>query len=253
MAINIDKVFNSVDVNIQDQTTQLVQTRLSQQQGLYELSIATVINDHTIVVTDATDLSIGDIILIAENGTISKSQFFLIKSIATNTLTVNAPIDVIFTTSAVVLKVTVNMGVDGSSTSQIFSLYNGGNIPIDITRIILKMITTTAPDLGKFGDLDTLTNGLVLRKKMIDGTYHTISVWRNNSEIALSTYDLTIYEAAKHGVYGVAGRMSFAGMDKHGVVIRLEQHESLEAVIQDDISDLIDFKIMAEGHYTDEV
>lgn len=62
-----------------------------------------------------------------------------------------------------------------------------------------------------------------------------------------SQYDAT---NPAQGVYGFLTRFNFSGQENLGVVIRLEENEALELVVQDDLTDLVDFKIMVQGHFT---
>ena len=62
----------------------------------------------------------------------------------------------------------------GATTPIVYSVDNNGSIPMDINRVNLKMVTETQPDMGDFGDGTILTNGLLLRHKFADGTYHNI-------------------------------------------------------------------------------
>ena len=93
-----------------------------------------------------------------------------------------------------------------------------------------------------------LTNGIVLR--VVNG--RTWNIWdvHLNAEFANLAYDYQTFLATNpaQGVNGLAVRYTFAGQDKHGVAVRLEPGDSLQLVIQDDLSDLVSFRIIAEGH-----
>ena len=143
----------------------------------------------------------------------------------------------------------VNMNVDGSVTPKIFRIRAPDpGIPVigDITRIILIMETTTAPEWNLFGDRAVLANGIVLRKT--DGSYQNIFTVKDNSEFAAIMYDLDFLDFTRFASYGVKGRLTFAGQNKIGVAIRLDIGEDLELIIQDDLTSLIKFTVLAEGH-----
>jgi hypothetical protein len=53
------------------------------------------------------------------------------------------------------------------------------------------------------------------------------------------------------GTDGIIGSLTFAGQNKIGVATRLEQGQSLEVLIQDNLSSLPSFKMVAEGHEVD--
>ena len=241
-------------VNVQDQTTRPVAIRLAKAvTGPYLLAETTVPNTKTIVLEDATGLTVGDAIGVFQDSVNPGFYFARINSISTNTLTLNIPIPLDFhPETATLFELNNNMAVDGSSTAQVFTLSNNSEVDVDITRSIIKIITDTEGDLDDFGDLATLTNGIVMRHAKADGTYENILTARNNSEIALHAYDYTTYDATNpsQGVYGSLTRFSFAGQEKLGVAIRLKKNERLEMVIQDNLSGLIDFKVMVQGHFT---
>ena len=57
-----------------------------------------------------------------------------------------------------------------------------------------------------------------------------------------------IDKIAQSGTYGVKGRLTFGGQNKLGVVIQLGIDEDLEMIVQDDLTGLVDFRVVAEGH-----
>lgn len=67
-------------------------------------------------------------------------------------------------------------------------------------------------------------------------------------------YDFTVYEASNpsQGIDGFCGRLTFGGQSKLGVVLRVGPDENLQLIVQDDLSYLVDFEIMLEGHVVQE-
>lgn len=248
----------ALDVAIQDQTTKTVDIRMSRNiTGPYTLAEDTVPNTYTITLTDATGLTVNDKIKLIQDHDCPCFYHGYIKSIVGNVLTLNVPFDCAFSddNEAKLYEIENNLGTsDGSTTPVIYSLYNPSNVPIDVNRIMIKMVTDTVPNFTEFGDLTALTNGIVLRKKYADGTYHNIFNARNNSEFALLSYDYVTFLATNpaQGQNGLTVRFTFNGQDKHGVVIRLAQGESLEMLVQDNLTGLTDMKVMCEGSFTDE-
>lgn len=245
-----------VPVNVTDQTTRPIDIRMSRTTSeMYTLAEDTTPNTYTVTLTSVVGLSAGDKMCLCQDSDNPGTYYGYIISIAGNVLTLNAPIDIVFSNDNNCVFYTIENNIatsDGSVTPVEYSVTNIASIDIDITRIILKIVCDTAPDLSHFGDLTTLTRGIVFRKKFSDGVYQNIFVARNNSEFSLLAYDYKTYDATNpaQGVYGLAARLTFAGQDKHGVAIRLSQGEELQMLVQDDLTDLIDFKIMAQGHYT---
>ena len=97
-----------------------------------------------------------------------------------------------------------------------------------------------------FGNLPILTNGCVLR--INNGVM--INVWnvKSNGDLALLCFDAEYPEKVPSGSYAFRFRNSFAGVDKHGVVIRLAPGDILELIVQDNLTGLTDFQMMAQGH-----
>ena len=113
------------------------------------------------------------------------------------------------------------------------------------------MECATAPNLALFGNLTELTNGVVLRR--VDGETNNFWNVKSNRDIGNIAYDLTIRLASnpQQGENGILARYTFAGQDKHGVAVRLNPGDSLQLLIQDDLTGLDAFNIIAEGHYVD--
>ncbi len=60
-------------------------------------------------------------------------------------------------------------------------------------------------------------------------------------------------DKAPAGVYGLRGRLTYAGQNEHGVTLELEPGESIELVIQDDLTALVSFEVMVQGHFDEYV
>ena len=92
----------------------------------------------------------------------------------------------------------------------------------------------------------------MFRKENDDGTFTNYWNIKNNGEIGEMCYDKNYDDKAPAGLYGLTARLTFGGQSKIGVVIRLTEGEELQLVVQDDLTGLESFRIMAEGHFTDE-
>jgi hypothetical protein len=66
-------------------------------------------------------------------------------------------------------------------------------------------------------------------------------------------YDTAYADKRPSGSFGFKFRRTFGGQGKNGVVIRLTaiHGDSLKLIIQDDLTGLDDFYIVAQGHRTD--
>lgn len=241
------------DVFVQDQTTTSVDYFFSKGTGA-PTSLATdaSLNDTLVKVVSASGCSLGDYVgLFNTEG--DRAYFGEITSISNDTIGLDTPLDFDFKTNDVFACFTRDLNVDGSSTSQTFSIQvgSGSQSSIDITRIMISMTTVNPPLISQFGDQPSLTRGLVLRKT--DG--ETFNLWnlKSNLEIANMTFDTQTYLQTNpsQDVNGFSARNTYGGQDKHGVVIRLEPGDRLDLIVQDDLSGLLQMRVIAQGHFVD--
>lgn len=244
----------SLPVTLQDQTTPPVILPMSKTKNVpTTTTVATAIDDYTITLASVTGYIDGNYIALIND---ELDQIFLAYQVgapAGNVITLDRPLDYAFPIGSVVHAANTNMNVDGSVTPQIFSIRGGeisAGIPnvLDITRVMLGMRCDSAADLSTFGNLAALTKGITLRKT--DGSYYNIVNWKTNGEIGTTAFDMTIHAATNpiQGVDGVLARLTFGGQNKMGVVVRLGPTEDLELIINDDLTDLVRFGMLAEGH-----
>lgn len=239
-----------IPVNVTDQTSPIFDIYF----GLFgtdsTVTVATAVDDYTVTVANGANFTIGDWIGLIYLGFIFNSE---IVNIAGNVITVSDPITAIFPVGALARPVSIHMNVDGSVTKQYFQLRKPGELTVfpfivDVTQIMIQMITNTATELSDFGDIaGGVLNGIVLRR--LNGFYQNFWNAKKNSDIAIVTNDFVTYSALNPaGTYGLAARYEMAGQSKHGAVIRLEPGDTLEVIVQDDLTDLIEFRMMAQGH-----
>jgi hypothetical protein len=189
----------------------------------------------------------GDEILLLEPPH-SRSFYAEVVSVATNTITLDRPIDHDFTAADTLGRiVTTNMAVDGSVTPQIFSI-RAGFTETDIVRFIITIIGDGPMDDGKFGNLAKLTRGLTLR--IYDGFQKTILNFKTNGEIKQFCFDGTYTPGTlgPSGAEGFSARITYGGQSKHGVVLRIGTDDVIQLVVQDDLTGLVSLKASAQGH-----
>lgn len=116
-----------------------------------------------------------------------------------------------------------------------------------VTRILFELTHGTAGDLGLFGDLPALTNGVVIRA-LVSGQYYTFTNWKQNSNMKVDMYDVQFDpRSGGGGQYGTTGRGTFTNA---GAIVRLDaaQGDRLELLVQDNITLLDSFTMKAQGH-----
>ena len=240
-----------------DQTTNPFDFRFSKISNTdMTLAATPVLNSYDILLNTGHELIAGDHISIVEITGTQPDRFYTgtVISMDGNTATLDTPIPFAFTPSLSVLYERDNsLNVDGSDTTQVYSLTNPFPDAVDFTRLIVHILSDSAMDDALFGSLPELTRGVVFRIKTSDGLYYNYWNVKSNAEWSLLGYSPDYSEKAPSGFYGFSVRISYAGLDKHGVAIRVQPGETLQILIQDDLTDLTDltdFRIMAQGHFT---
>ena len=94
-----------------------------------------------------------------------------------------------------------------------------------------------------------MTNGIVLR--VSNGVKTNIWNAKTNADLALLGFDFIYPDKIPAGTYSARFRITYNGQDKHGVTLRLEPGDTLELIVQDDLTDLDLFYMMGQGHLTD--
>ena len=249
---------NGTDVNIQDQHTPLVITNFTNLES-QTVTTAPIAKDDLIVpVADVGTAIIGDDLTIFDINSLRFTQFRIIAINALN-ITIDGLMDFDYPVGSFVDIGNSNLAVNGAVTPVIFGIRNppeapplGIKLSFDVTRIIFSCITDTAVDLIKFGDLAALTNGLMLRST--DGECYNIFNIKSNGGLANICYDFDVSAATNpnQGQDGFSARLTFAGQNKMGVVVRLKVGEDLQLVVRDNLTGLQDLSVIAEGHIVEE-
>ena len=242
-------VSGAQDVSVQDQHSPVIIAYMSvlEQETLLTSNVA--IDDYDIIVDTVTGFTAGKYVSIFN---VAANRFYVgtILSVLTNTLTMDTPMDFAYPSGSFVTAGITNMNVNGSVTPVVFGLRNTETAigsAFDITRIIFSCLTDTSMDLSEFGDIvGGITRGIVIRSK--NGVYKNILNAKTNRDLKNLMFDFTIEPAQGAAQDGFTGRLTFGGQNKVGVVIRLEPGEDIQVIIQDNITALDSFTIIAEGH-----
>jgi len=256
---NLDKYFQTqgtgteldpyrmvTDVSIQSGTAPLYVVPFSNVVAETTTTSLGALDDYVINVTSATSFAAGQFLTIysvADN----RVFFATILSISTLAITLDRPLDFAFPIGAVVSVGSTDMAVDGSVTPQIFGVRNPSiaDVPleVDITRLMFAMLTGSTPQLSDLGDITNgVTRGVQIRR--VDGTYQNICNFKTNMEMKNIMFDLEIQTVAKNAQDGITGRFTFQKLEQ---VVRIGEGEDLQIVIQDDLSSLDSFTVIAEG------
>ena len=249
---NITK--SSLDVLLQDLTTKPIIQNFYLKEVVTTLALDTVIDERTIEVASATGIIAGKYIVMFST-VLNKVMFCNVLSVSGTTITIDTPIDSIYESGTIISVGDKNIVANGSVTPVVYSLRSTSEqtlLNFHVTRIILVSKTSSVGDMSMFGDIaGGLTNGIVLRK--VDGKNENIFNAKTNGNLMNIMYDFDILSAVnpRQGQNGFKGRMTFAGQNKMGVAVKLAPGEDLELVVQDDLSSLDGFVIIAEGHLSE--
>ena len=240
-----------LDVYIQDQHTGIIDLFLMNIEGTFTLASTTTTDTNTFTATGGHGITTGDTVLLQEG--IRFSQFIVL-NVVTNTITVDSPIDVAYTTSATCQRGITNMNVDGSVTPVVFTILPLNLSPTsnqwDIVRMIFAIQDGSSMDSSMFGSIaGGITNGIVVRQK--NGFFQNYFNVKTNGDFALRAYDIAFDDrASPQGEYFFRSRRTFGGQSKTGVTIRLagEDDDEFQVIIQDDLTGLDNFSVTAQGH-----
>jgi len=243
----------SLNVNIEDVDIQMVNNLFHNLSGTtFTLASGVAAGATEITVTDATGLSVNDRLVITEGGNF-EITLPAITAIATNTLTLDGPLDKAYTTAATIELCTVNMAVSGSLASPVSYIVKPHSTQIwHLTRLNLAMIHKSAATDALFGSLAAITNGVVLRATTALNGVQTFANWKKNQHIKEDMYDVTYSDKAGPSLFGTSGRWSFE--QRTGAVIRLDgaENDEVEILIQDDLTassnEIADFQVKIQGH-----
>lgn len=245
------KVTNGgLDINIQDQHTQAFDLHMGKGNGATTISAAAVVDTYTLTLTSTVGFVAGGSIILVD----FLGEAFVATQIgapAGSVITVDTPINRVYAIGTLIAPVNLNLAVDGSVTRQIFAIGPiGSAFEFDITRLLGYIQDGTVMDDGKFGGITALTNGCVFRRYIASsGTYQNFWNVKTNGDLALIGYDFSYTDKPPAGTsYGARFRITYAGQAKHGVTIRLEDGDILQFIVQDDLTGLEKFHVMAQGH-----
>lgn len=238
-------------VNIQDQHSRMLDLDFIRALGATTTTATINPDERVLSLTDATGFVAGNVIGLFN---VTTGLFYFGEQIGApsgNDITLDTPMDREFLSGSNVIRATRNLAVVGTPGApiiyQIGPVGVGTAIEVDTTRITGYIQDDTAMDDAKFGGISALLYGIVLRQN--NGVMTNIWNAKTNGRVALlSASDLSYTDKAPAGSNGLRFRNTFAGQEKHGVTVRLDPGDTLELLVQDDLSGLEVFNLMAQGH-----
>jgi hypothetical protein len=240
-------------VNIRAKTTRPLDLFFGQLGNLTTTSVQAEIDDTTLTLTSTTGFVAGT--RVGVFSATDADAFYLGTQIGApsgNIITLDTPIDQVLAAGSAVAASSIDLAVDGSVTTQHFQIGPVGGEStqtVNITRILGHLLDSTAMDDSLFGGLPALTNGVVLRHN----NHKIENIWnvKTNADLALICFDFRYSTRAPGGQFGCNFRNTYGGTSRHGVVIDLQPGDFLEILIQDDLTGLDEFQMMAQGYFKD--
>ena len=259
------RIFNprdSINVEIQDQHSEVVDLLMYQELDTFTLLQDQAIGDRSIQIetTGVVVPTTAHHLCFKEGQAFLQAGIISVTPIVGNqyTVIIDQPLDYPYTTAGGCSIQNVNLALaDGSTTPQTFYLSPIGlddTVEWDITRGIIVFIgpgpvSDPEPDDTRFGTIAALTNGIVLRA--VNGFAKNLFNAKTNADMKLRCgSDLFYTDANKKGDYSVIARRTFNGFDKNGVTIRMcaKTEDKIEVIIQDDLTDMTTINVNVQGH-----
>lgn len=210
------------------------------------LITGTVAGDTSLFVDDITGFAAADFITVSDGSAIERGHFE-ITAAAGSQLTLNRPVDNVFAAGSDVTEIELIMNVLGTLASPISYKLEppATDERWQLTRMMITMLDGSAMDDGKFGGLDELANGVVIRQST-DGVIRTLSYWQSNSDMKDDMFDVIYSDKAPAGQFGLSARWTFTRAE---FVVDLDGStgDFLEVLVQDDLQGLLDFRIKVQG------
>lgn len=247
-----DKVEGSLDVAIQDQTSEPISLFLTRNLANITLLNNYNINDKIIDINSNIAPVVSNMICLKEQTHFYQGEIVAVTSLGGNNyrITLDSPLDFNFSVLGGCSLRSRNLAVNGAVTPVSFSVSpsNLKNVSWDITWIEFHIVDNVDMDSGKFGGIPKLTNGVVFRHT--DGITKNIANYKYNSDFRHYNGNLEFDPKAPAGQYGLSSMKIFGGQENQGIVIRLnsETNDMFEAIIQDDLTGLTSFHIVIHGH-----
>lgn len=262
----LNQISDGIDVNVQDQTTEIIDLHVSQYIDDLAITVDTALDDRTIRVSCATTPTTAHSVCLKEETAFYQGDIITVTPIGGNIydLLLDSPLDYPYTTAGGCSLRNINLAVDGSSTPVIFTVSPARlntDVKWDVVRVMFSFIgpgispSFLQPDDTFFGTQDAVTNGIVVRK--VDGVYKNIWNAKSNADLKAHMYDVVYTDKNRSSEYGVNCRRTFGGQGKNGVVVRLENDidpskaDQFQVVVQDDLTAHTFIQAVVQGHVVD--
>ncbi len=244
------------NVIVRDQSTPIIDLAMTRQLGLVTLSAALTLGDLTFEIdSPSATPAPGNILTLKDITGVDFYQGEITSATPTtgdkHDVVMDTPMDFAYLTEDLGSLGSREMNVDGSSTPVVFTVspvgLNAGT-EWDITLMTFILLDSSAMDDGKFGGLDKLTNGFVIRSD--NGNNKNVMNVKTNGEFAESAFDRVYSDKAPAGQFSILIKRTISGKENSGVVLRIEAStdDGIKCIVQDDLTGLDVFRVRVQGH-----
>lgn len=246
--------YDPLQVAVQDQHTEIIDLHLSRILDTATLLVALILDDTSVdIETTGVVPAIGNTLCLKEDTAFYQGDILTVTPIAGNqyTVTLDTPLDFAFTVNGGCSIRSNDLAVNGAVVPVKFELTPANlspDVEWDITRFIIHIQGSAAMDDGLFGDITSLTKGVVFRVE--NGIYKNLFNAKNNGDFAEHTFDREYASKAPAGKTALTIRRTVAGQEKNGVTIRLSAKggDRLVVIVQDDLTGLDHMHVVGQGH-----
>lgn len=218
------------------------------------IGVEAVAGSRQIELSDATGFVVGSWIGVF-NDLNNRALSAQVVGVASNVLTLDRIVNFDYEIGDRVARAEIDLNIDGSSGVQTFGIRTvaaPSNIGIvfNISRLIVTITDGSAMDDTLFGARSVLLVGCSIYIKRANGLIQHIFTLKSNGGIGAVSFDKRYNDKVGGGSFGLESRISFAGPDKMGSLIKLRDGDDLFIDIQDDLTPLTSFRIVAQGFAT---
>jgi hypothetical protein len=242
-----------LNVHTADIHTELVNIHFSRDLGNADpIASAVTAGDSVISVTDSTKFAPLDRVTVAEDS-VKESNTIIVRASSgapLHQLTLDRPIENNYTTAALVREISTDLSLGNGTIASpvIYQIAPPVSEVWHIKTLSLTMVDGANPAIELFSGITALLNGLVIRS---EGTTkrNLINIKKNED---LREYfggtEIDIQQKTAGGDWMITGLWKIA--DHYGAIVRLDgaAGDSLQAIIQDNLTAITDIELVAQGH-----
>lgn len=193
--------------------------------------------------------SVDDHIVISE-GVLRESNVLKILNVSTDTLTVDRPLENAYTSAGVIELTSIDLATaNGSIVSPvIYTVAPPLNEIWHIRTMLFTLIDGTQSTIDRFGGINGLTNGLVVREE--NGRNRNLAVLRTNADMKeyFGGHEVEFIQRSGGGDWATNAIWHYEEHTESAISLDGAASEVLKFIIQDDFTDLTEFEIICQGH-----